>query len=206
MAQIFLDCPHCDALSVSMNLIGRSLTHDMQGVAFAQCNNCALPVTAIIRLYGITPQIWVIHQEGDIIDKKEVQIIRVFPKRAITAAPEHIDADVAKIFVQSENARKRGDRHVAGMGFRKTLDIALKLFDVTVKGDLYSRIDILAGRHDITPAMKSWAHQVRLIGNDAAHEADEPSSEDIDAMAAFTETLLKYLFTLPAEVKARATP
>jgi uncharacterized protein DUF4145 len=54
--------------------------------------------------------------------------------------------------------------------------------------------------------MKSWAHQVRLIGNDAAHEADEPSSDDIDAMAAFTETLLKYLFTLPAEVKARATP
>jgi Domain of unknown function (DUF4145) len=54
--------------------------------------------------------------------------------------------------------------------------------------------------------MRSWAHQVRLIGNDAAHEAAEPSSEDIDAMAAFAETLLKYLFTLPAEVKARTMP
>jgi hypothetical protein len=131
MNQIFLTCPHC-GVSVGMKLFGRVLTHDMQGVAFAQCNNCSWPVTAILRIFGFIPQQWV-DQKGDIIDKKDVQIIHVFPKRAITAAPEHIDAGVANIFVQSENARKRGDRHVAGMGFRKTLDIALKLFDATVK-------------------------------------------------------------------------
>jgi hypothetical protein len=54
--------------------------------------------------------------------------------------------------------------------------------------------------------MQSWAHQVGLIGNEAAHETAEPSKKDIDAVASFTETLLKYLFTLPAEVRARAAP
>lgn len=163
------------------------------------------PVTALMQIQGALPGYW-ITQQGDLIDGRGVKFIHIFPTQSITAAPEHIDPEVANIFVQSENARKRGDRHIAGMGFRKTLDIALKFFDDTVKGNLYNRIDILASRHDITPAMKSWAHQVRLIRNDAAHDADEPSSDDIDAMSGFTETLLKYLFTLPAEVKARTTP
>jgi hypothetical protein len=35
---------------------------------------------------------------------------------------------------------------------------------------------------------------------------DEPTKDDIEAMVAFRETLLKYLFTLPAEVKARRKP
>ena len=89
------------------------------------------------------------------------------------------------------------------MGFRKTLDIALRLFDPSAKGDLFSRIDILAERHALTPAMKTWAHQIRLEGNTAAHDGDEPTKEDIEAMSMFTESLLKYLFTMPAEVEAR---
>jgi hypothetical protein len=87
--------------------------------------------------------------------------------------------------------------------YRKTLDIGLKKYDANLKGTLYERIDTLAARHDITPAMQEWAHQVRLIGNDANHEDQEPKEGDIEAIGGFTETLLKYLFTLPAEVKAR---
>jgi hypothetical protein len=98
----------------------------------------------------------------------------------------------------------RGQYHTAGMGLRKTLDIALKVYASSLRGDLKSRIDTLADRHDLTPAMRDWAHQVRLLGNEAAHDHDEPTKDDIEAMSAFTETLLKYLFTLPAEVKARS--
>ena len=79
----------------------------------------------------------------------------------------------------------------------------VKAYDSKLKGDLFTRIDALAKNHDITPAMQDWAHQVRLIGNDAAHDQDEPSDQDIEAVASFTETLLKYLFTLPHEVAAR---
>jgi hypothetical protein len=81
-----------------------------------------------MKIQDTTPHQWTAVQ-GDLVDGRGVRILHVFPKQSITVAPEHIDAEVAKIFIQSENARKRGDRHVAGMGFRKTLDIALKLFD-----------------------------------------------------------------------------
>jgi hypothetical protein len=128
MPQIFLDCPHCQSLSVGMTLCSRQLTKDADGIAFAQCNKCSRPVTAIMKIQDTTPHQWTAVQ-GDLVDGRGVRILHVFPKQSITVAPEHIDAEVAKIFIQSENARKRGDRHVAGMGFRKTLDIALKLFD-----------------------------------------------------------------------------
>jgi hypothetical protein len=51
---------------------------------------------------------------------------------------------LAKIFIQPEDARGRGEYHTSRMGFRKTLDVALKVFDSAVKGDLNSRIDALA--------------------------------------------------------------
>jgi hypothetical protein len=141
--------------------------------------------------------------KDDIVEGPSNRILQIFPNQQAPKAPDHINAGLAKIFIQAEAARKRSEYHIAGMGLRKTLDVALKLFDPSIGGDLYKRIDSLAARHDITPAMQKWAHQIRLIGNDAAHEPEEPEKDDIDAMASFTETLLKYLFTLPAEVQAR---
>lgn len=132
------------------------------------------------------------------------RLLAIYPPIRQSMAPDHVDESVAKIFVQAEDARARGQYHTAGMGLRKTLDIALKVFDPSLKGDLKPRIDALAGKHDLTPAMRDWAHQVQLLGNEAAHEHEEPTKADIEAMAAFTETLLKYLFTLPAEVKVRS--
>jgi hypothetical protein len=126
-----------------------------------------------------------------------------YPAVREPAAPDHVDDSIGKIFVQAEDARIRGQYHTAGMGLRKTLDIALKRFDPSLKGDLHSRINSLADKHTLTPAMREWAHQVRLLGNEAAHDDEEPTKVDIEAMSAFTETLLKYLFTLPAEVEAR---
>ncbi len=65
---------------------------------------------------------------------------------------------------------------------------------------LVKRIDALAKRHEITPAMKSLAHIIRLQGNKAAHEEtfDEMSAKQIQS---FAELFLLYTFTLPERVK-----
>jgi hypothetical protein len=187
---------------MTMNVVSRAKTREGFGIAFAQCGRCTMPVTAIVGMHNATIDHWMI-SGNDVVADSQADVIKIIPDPTKSVAPAHVDKDVARVFVQAEGARKRKELDSAGMAYRKTLDISLKKFDVDLKGNLYERIDALAARHDITAAMQEWAHQVRLIGNDANHEDQEPNDADINAIAAFTETLLKYLFTLPAEVKAR---
>lgn len=76
-------------------------------------------------------------------------------------------------------------------------------FNPTAKGTLEKRIDSLPAAMGVTPAMKEWAHQIRHLGNDAAHEDDPFSKEEADSLQAFTELFLTYVFTLPGMLAAR---
>ena len=68
---------------------------------------------------------------------------------------------------------------------------------------LVARIDALEEKRSITPAMKAWAHNIRVEGNDATHEEDEEFSEQrARGMKDFTELFLIYAFTLPARIEA----
>jgi len=55
----------------------------------------------------------------------------------------------------------------------------------------------------VTSAMKQWAHAIRKIGNDAAHEDEPFSAADAEALHSFTELFLTYTFTLPAMLDER---
>jgi hypothetical protein len=44
------------------------------------------------------------------------------------------------------------------------------------------------------------------MGNDAAHEVDPPTREELADLRSFTEMVMRYLFTLPAMVIARKPP
>jgi Domain of unknown function (DUF4145) len=200
--QVFLDCPHCLSKRVGMFIWAKTVNNGGHGIVFATCNHCTQPVTGVFRLNDTMKVRWQV-ENFDVISSNTMTLLLSYPGVRKNAAPDHVDSSIGNIFVQAEDARMRGQYHTAGMGLRKTLDIALKRFDPSLKGDLYSRINSLADKHTLTPAMREWAHQVRLIGNEAAHDDEEPTKVDIEAMSAFTETLLKYLFTLPAEVDAR---
>ena len=204
--QVFLDCPHCSATHAGMLIRAKAVNKNNHGIIFATCNRCTEPVSAIFKLSENLSYHWQQSSGGfDIVpDTENAILLAIYPPIRKSIAPDHVNDAIAKIFIQAEDARARGQYHTAGMGLRKTLDITLKVYDPNLKGDLKPRIDALADRNDLTPAMRDWAHQVRLLGNEAAHDHEEPTKPDIDAMAAFTETLLKYLFTLPAEVKARS--
>ena len=79
------------------------------------------------------------------------------------------------------------------MMFRKVLDASLRNVHPEGKGTLQKRIEALPTEIGVTPAMKTWAHQVRLLGNDAAHE-DEPFNEaEAELLAGFA----KVFFDIP---------
>jgi hypothetical protein len=133
-------------------------------------------------------------------------ITAVFPELPPSKAPEYLPDNVKRFYLQGEDSLARSNYDAAGMMFRKALDAGLKKLHAEGSGSLQRRIDSLPAETGVTPAMKEWAHQIRHLGNDAAHE-DEPFLEDeAKSLQSFTELFLTYAFTLPGMLKARKPP
>lgn len=89
---------------------------------------------------------------------------------------------------------------------RRALQNAVR--DKEAKGEnLKKEIDDLASKHIITPALKSWAHEIRELGNIGAHPEkdglDKVTKEDAQEILNFAEDFLKYVYVMPARVEAR---
>lgn len=68
---------------------------------------------------------------------------------------------------------------------------------------LQARLDTLCEREVIEKRLTRWAHGVRVIGNEAAHDTDaELSKDDARDALEFTEALLMYVFALSARFSA----
>jgi hypothetical protein len=126
-----------------------------------------------------------------------------FPKIIPTSDPSHLPDNVGSYFRQGTDNLRRRNWDAAGTMFRKAVDIGLRHLHAGSTGNLFDRINNLPQETGVTPAMKDWAHQIRRLGNDAAHE-DEPFTED-DAkdLRSFTELFLTYAFSLPAMIEER---
>jgi Domain of unknown function (DUF4145) len=98
---------------------------------------------------------------------------------------------------------KRKNFDAAGTMFRKSLDVGLKIINPAGRGSLEKRIDSLPEDMGITPAMKDWAHEIRHLGSDAAHEDEPFAPEEAGALQSFMELFLTYAFTLPGMLAAR---
>ena len=79
---------------------------------------------------------------------------------------------------------------------RKCLEAVCQNFN-TKGRDLNSRLTDLNNAGHIDSRLLKWAHQVRLIGNEAAHDVDTPvTKEDARDVIDFTEAILIYVFSL----------
>lgn len=107
------------------------------------------------------------------------------------------------MFLQAVKAHRQNDLDLAAMGFRRSLELTLKARAPELNGHLGPRIDQLASRGILTAAMKEWADDVRVLGNDANHDAPEPTPENVQQLYLFTESLMEHLFTLPEKVRLR---
>ncbi len=101
---------------------------------------------------------------------------------------------------------KRGDPDASGAMSRKVVDASTQqlLGEESKKyNNIQGRIDALAAANKLTPDLRDWAHQVRLGGNDAAHDLDPFTQEEADELLSFAELYLTYVYSLPARLKER---
>jgi hypothetical protein len=140
-------------------------------------------------------------------DGWDIQIGKQWPLPASTDAPADTPPSTANFYRQATDSLNSGNFDAAGMMFRKTLETATKIIDPNLANlTLAKRISELAKNHLLTPALNAWATEIRLGGNEAAHEDDPFSQEDAQALNDFCENFLRYVFTLPAAVARRSSP
>lgn len=142
-----------------------------------------------------------LRSEPHSISAFKFECIGFWPAEAELEVPLHTPEGVAKPYLQAErNYRIAGNEEAAGAMYRRTLERALADKYPTVQGKLAHRIDKLVKDHVLTGELGDWAHQIRLIGNEAVHDEGDVDPADLTAMRGFVEAVLRYLYTLPGEV------
>jgi hypothetical protein len=170
----------------------------------AACNGCGGPLLAVAH----TPH----HGNLDLRtlghgldDHPDVRIEHAWPQLLPVDAPLHCPPEVARAFIEAALCRRSRDGMptAACAMYRRTLELALQAFTPGVNGlTLMQRIERLARAHQLTPAMRDWAHEIRLDGNQVLHGTAEGTRALADQMHDFTSALLMYLYTLPEQVRA----
>jgi hypothetical protein len=194
------NCPHCRTQNVAFTATHEWASGDGRRAIFT-CGACAEGV--IWEYVGVNS---VINVAGD-LDRSNAILGRQWPVPREGTAPEDTPPTVARYFEQGTSSLEAGHFDAAGLMFRKTLETATKILDGSLSGEnLVKRIWSLASNGKLTADMATWAHEVRLGGNEAAHDDEPYTRDDAESLRNFIENFLRYAFTLPSAVRRRAQP
>jgi hypothetical protein len=149
-------------------------------IVLLQCGVCGNGVVA--KYSGVSVPNWI---SG--LGVGDSRLIEVWPKRAQIEAPQHLPSNVTNYYLQGVENLSRKNFDAAGTMFGKALDAGLRKLHPEGKGTLERRIDNLPDTIGIAPAMKEWAHEIRRLRNDAAHEEEPFLLDEARALQSFTE-------------------
>lgn len=189
------ECPHCGH-KTTLQIVG-SFSNRHLTFALGNCMACHFPVVAALGGKVSVAQI-----TGN-IDEAGHPVIRTWPEGTPISCPEHTPDRPKNLYLQGLDNLRRQNWDAAGMAFRTSLDQALRRLHPEGKGTLALRIDSLPSEIGVTPSMKEWAHEIRTLGNEAAHEDEPFDEESTKDLQSFTEVFLMYAFTLPGMLAAR---
>ena len=177
--------------------------------AFGHCNHCLMGVVGngLIRNdYSAKTELK--QHKGDIAKFEYILMLEWSPKPPEIDIPTNLPKNVEEKFRQAEHLSNLIDmRDPAGNAYRATLERSILHIDASLTGgNLYSKIEKLAKNGQITEDLKNFAHQIRNLGNDATHNDDDITQEELNNLSIFTRMFLMYVFTLPAMIPQTVTP
>ena len=109
-----------------------------------------------------------------------------------------------RTYLQAErNFGIEGNEEAAGTMYGKALDNALRRIDPTLTGMLGPKVKKLAAAGRLTADIAEWCDNIRVIRNDAVHEQEPITRDELEDLRNFTDAVLRYLFSLPGMVKQR---
>ena len=208
MSSTIADCPHCGGEKMGFSLVGE---YRIVGgpranfLAFFRCNNCQ---GGLIKRYQQQVNHGYQTPGGCPADPAELGFVmkEMYPAKMPTRIPTHTPDPLGRYFQQAFDAYRRGDNDASGAMSRKVVDVSTQklLAEESKKyGNIRDRIDALEAKGALTTDLKDWAHQVRLGGNEAAHDEEPYSKAEAEELLDFAELYLTYVYTLPGRLKER---
>jgi hypothetical protein len=207
-AVISAKCPHCQTDKMAFSWVAdKPLPPPRKGefLTLFSCNKCGSGLVAEYHFrinHGYsTPGAC----NGD-PESAGFQSFKKYPGTMPSAIPSHTPTPLDRYFSQAADALLSGHSDASGAMSRKVVDVSTQqlLKEGSKKyGNIRDRIDALAATNLLRPELKDWAHQIRLGGNDAAHDQDPYTIEEASELLSFVELYLTYVYSLPGRLKTR---
>jgi hypothetical protein len=169
---------------------------------YLKCPNCKLPSCAWAynpRGHGPTNLL----NTNSNTESLGIGIRQVWPAIPLPNLPEAIPEGVKQALIQAESNFVQKHNEAAAVMYRKSLELGLKFIDPSLKGMLASRIEQLGKAGKLTSDLVSWANEIKILGNEGAHDEDPMDRSELESLRGFVEMILKYLFSLPHMVEQR---
>ena len=201
-----IECPHCRK-EVAAELVAEWVTPfdeiNMWTVAF-KCVCCQFGIFTIANpLGGVRPS----QGSGDLAITRAFKIMGTYPRIADPEIPKCLPNDgiIENLYRQALDSEVRENWDACGAVCRKIVDVATVNLGASRSKRLIDRIDELEVTRALTPALKEWAHAIRLDGNDATHDPDPFAQDEAHQIRSFTEIFLRYVYELPGMLAERKT-
>jgi hypothetical protein len=203
MGNIPYDCPHCGTKKANFTTLTshperNAQYHGMFGI----CGICSRPIVFRVKTissgkpepHNAPPDHFVLGNP-----RYGYEIIGACPERDRAHEIEALPEEVSGYFMEAEEACATRSARLAALGYRATMEHAIKTLDPDGTGKLYQRIDRMKNIVPIT--LIEAMHQIRFLGNDAAHDAIA-NMDDVLKAREFIRLFLIYAFQLPAQIEA----
>jgi len=152
--------------------------------SIAVCPKCDAPFFVKEVLSGVPAEFEAIADE-----------VVLYPA-AVRASFEKIAEPVKRAYEQALRCYSSSAFEACALMCRRSLEALCRSQGVQ-SGNLDSKLKKLAEQRVIDARLAEWAHGIRIVGNEAAHDTDtELSKEDAKDALDFTEALLTYVFVL----------
>lgn len=197
-------CPHCNTEGVMFT--GNALNTDAGVRAPVECSYCGEMV--VLKVGGLSEKMdtdqatnMFISTVINLDTRYDVWIDDSYPIVKDVETPPHCPERISDTFREALENLQRKKYETAIFLCGKTLDISTRSMDQSWK--LEKRLKVLADKGKITADMASWAEEIRLDRNTAAHEDFVLSETDATDIVSFTEAFLTYMYSLPALIESR---
>jgi hypothetical protein len=156
----------------------------------ALCLRCNCPFLVRVALYGVPGEF------ETVTDEAVLYPVPAGPKL------EGLPASIARSVAQAHRSYSTASYDACAVMCRRALEALCRTLSANGR-DLAQRLADLRTNAHIDARLLDWAHGVRLVGNEAAHDVETAvTAEDARDILEFTEALLTYVFTLDAKFRS----
>lgn len=200
-------CPTCNFL-VEAKVIARSVGHCESDASspwsldeldrpyhgsyysVALCRRCNGPFLLREAIYGV-------HGEFETLTDETL----LYPV-SVSSRIEGLPNSIASSVEQAHRSYSSSSYDACAVMCRRALEALCKTLSANGKDMAHRLADLRANGH-IDARLLDWAHGVRLVGNEAAHDVETAvTAEDARDILELTEALLMYVFTLDAKFRS----